>query len=189
MTKNATYCDKHVSSRKCIFFAVMSFTITFFPFIIFHLWFPFYMFVMARLCGVLCLTVWIANLVFCQILASSPLLQRQWPSHLAPHRNLPVLCHVAKPLKCKFSKLIPNFLGRRRTQRHISYAKTESVDSHEKTTKQQKIRVQLQLCIKLFISLRCLRFKLEENLLPLPCDYKIPSLFFDLDSLWTCYIM
>ena len=41
---------------------------------------------------------WIANLVFCQTLASSPLLQRQWPSHLAPHRNLPVLCHVAKPL-------------------------------------------------------------------------------------------
>ena len=23
MTKNATYCDKHVSSRKCIFFVVM----------------------------------------------------------------------------------------------------------------------------------------------------------------------
>ena len=24
MTKNATYCDKHVSSRKCIFFVVIS---------------------------------------------------------------------------------------------------------------------------------------------------------------------
>ena len=111
----------------------------------------------------------IANLVFCQILASSPLLQRQWPSHLAPHRNLPILRHVAKPLKCQFSKLIPNFLGRRRTQRNISYAKTESVDSHEKTTQQQKIRVQFQLCIKLFMSPICLRFKLDEILLLFPC--------------------
>ena len=46
--------------------------------------------------------------------------------------------------------------GRRRTQRNISYAESESEDSEEKSTKQQKVRVQYKSCIKLFMLSRCL---------------------------------
>jgi chromodomain-helicase-DNA-binding protein 1 len=45
--------------------------------------------------------------------------------------------------------------GRRRTLRNISYAESEeSDDSEEKSAKQQKVRIQYESCIKLFMSSR-----------------------------------